>query len=132
MQFKQYTICDNNKKIKPDEVKSLLDGSYWAPDRPLDVIMRTMQHSICIGAFDGTKLVGFARVVTDRAVFAWIADIVVHPDHRGVGLATCMLRFIQEHPDIPSRLQVLRTRDAHSLYEKFGFRSDGSFMFKKN
>jgi GNAT superfamily N-acetyltransferase len=73
--------------------------------------------------------VGFARVVTDHAVFAWIADVVIHPDQRGRGIGKFLMGCIQNHPEIPNSLQVLRTSDAHGLYEKFGF-GVGEFMKK--
>ena len=75
-------------------------------------------------------LIAFGRVVTDKALFAWIADVVVSPPHRGKGLGKEIVQFIQDHPDIPDSLQLLRTRDAHGLYEKYGFSIEREFMSK--
>ena len=119
--FQNYRISDDKTGITPEAVKRLLDGSYWAPDRSLDLIEKTLENSICVGVFDEEELVGFARVVTDKAVFAWIADVIVSNAHRGKGIGKEIIRFIQAHPDVPEHSQLLRTRDAHGLYEQFGF-----------
>ena len=76
--YQDYLLTDE-RSISPQTVKGLLDGSYWAPDRSLELIEKTIKNSICIGVFQGDKLIGFARIVTDKAVFAWIAD-VIDPD----------------------------------------------------
>ena len=120
--FGSYIITDGKNHISARAVKNLLDGSYWAPDRPLELVEKTIENSICVGVFLGDDLIGFARVVTDKAVFAWIADVIVREDHRGKGLGKEIVSFIQAHPDVPEHSQLLRTRDAHGLYEKFGFK----------
>jgi GNAT superfamily N-acetyltransferase len=120
--FLQYLITDDKKRISAQDVKRLLDGSYWASDRPLALIEKTIENSICVGVFFDEALVGFARVVTDRAVFAWIADVIVAEKERGKGLGKQIMNFIQAHPEIPAHSQLLRTRDAHGLYEQFGFK----------
>lgn len=119
--FQNYRITDDKTGITPQAVKRLLDGSYWAPDRDILLIEKTLENSICVGVFLGETLVGFARVVTDKAVFAWIADVIVSEAHRGKGIGKEIVRFIQAHPDVPAHSQLLRTRDAHGLYEQFGF-----------
>lgn len=129
--YQDYIITDEKKLIMPRMVKKLLDGSYWAPDRNLDLISRSIENSICIGAFYNSELIAFGRVVTDQVLFAWIADVVVSPQHRGKGLGKALIQFIQDHPDIPSSLQLLRTRDAHGLYEKYGFVRNGEFFMSK-
>ena len=120
--FGDYILTDEKSGISPEAVKHLLDGSYWAPDRPLELIEKTIENSICVGAFANGELIGFARVVTDKAVFAWIADVIVAEAHRGKGLGKEIVSFIQAHPDVPEHSQLLRTRDAHGLYEKYGFK----------
>jgi len=120
--FRNYILTDEKSGISAQAVKILLNGSYWAPNRSLELIEKTIQNSICVGVFDGDELVGFARVVTDKAVFAWIADVIVAETHRGKGLGKEIMNFIQAHPDIPEHSQLLRTKDAHGLYEKYGFR----------
>lgn len=120
--FKDFLITDEKSGISPQAVKRLLDGSYWAPDRSIDLIAKTLKNSICVSVFQDEELIGFARVVTDKAVFAWIADVVVAKAHRGKGIGKEIINFIQAHPDVPQHSQLLRTRDAHGLYEKYGFK----------
>jgi GNAT superfamily N-acetyltransferase len=129
--YQEYLITDNKKLLSPEMVKKLLDNSYWAPDRSLELIAKTIENSICICVFYEDELIAFGRVVTDKAFFAWIADVVVSPPHRGKGLGKEIVQFIQDHPDIPDSLQLLRTKDAHGLYEKYGFVRNGDFMAKK-
>lgn len=119
--YQDYLLTDE-RRISPHDVKNLLDGSYWAPDRLLELVEKTIENSICIGVFKEEILVGFARVVTDKAVFAWIGDVIVDEAHRGKGLGKEIVSFIQAHPDVPEHSQILRTKDAHGLYEKYGFK----------
>ncbi|MCP4141998.1 MAG: GNAT family N-acetyltransferase [Chloroflexi bacterium] len=131
IKYQEYLITDNKKLISPEMVKMLLDNSYWAPDRSIELIATTIENSICICVFYQDALIAFGRVVTDKSFFAWIADVVVSPPHRGKGLGKEIVQFIQDHPDIPDSLQLLRTKDTHGLYEKYGFSRNGDFMAKK-
>lgn len=102
----------------------LCNESYWAKGIPREVVERSIEHSLPFAAYEGQELVAFARVVTDFAVFAYLADVFVVPAHRGRGISRQLMEAIRTHP----RLQGLRrwslvTRDAHGLYEQFGFRS---------
>jgi GNAT superfamily N-acetyltransferase len=124
-----YVVTDDRDKIDVDVVHWLLSVSYWAANRPKEVVQKTIDNSICFSVLLDGKQVGFARAVTDRAVFAWIADLIIDPKHRGKGLGKFIMACIQDHPEIPKSLQVLRTRDAHSLYERFGFEV-GEFLRK--
>jgi RimJ/RimL family protein N-acetyltransferase len=100
----------------------LSTDSYWAKGRPREVVERSIAHSICFGAFLDDRQVGFARVATDRAVFAYIMDVFVVPEHRGAGIASQLMAAVLAHPDLQGlRLIALRTRDAHPLYARFGF-----------
>ena len=124
-----YVITDDKAKVDLNRVHELLSETYWAAGRTREMVQKTIANSVCFSVLFGGVQVGFARVVTDHAVFAWIADVVIHPDHRRKGLGKLLMSCIQNHPDIPKSLQVLRTRDAHGLYEKFGF-TVGEFMKK--
>ena len=100
----------------------LSEHSYWAKNIPRDVVERSIENSLCFAAHDGGELVGFARAITDYAVFAYIADVFVLESHRGRGISKMIMKAIMEHP----KLQVLRrwslvTSDAHGLYRQFGF-----------
>jgi GNAT superfamily N-acetyltransferase len=95
---------------------------YWAQGRTRDTVERTIRHSLCVGAYDGSRQVGFGRAITDRATFAYIADVFVLPEHRGQGIAKRLMAALLEHPDLSGiQVMLLRTRDAHGLYRAFGF-----------
>ena len=119
-----FTITDDPNQIQERVVWDLLKEAYWSKDRTEQDVLKSFKHSLCISVLDGDKQVGFARVVTDRTFFAWIADVIIAPEYRGHGLGKSIMQFIQDHPHIPQSKQVLKTLDAHSLYEKFGFRKD--------
>ena len=96
--------------------------SYWAEGRTRSTVERTIRHSLCVGAYDGKRQVGFARAITDRATFAYIADVFVLPEHRGNGIAKRMMAALLDHQDLAgTKVMLLRTRDAHGLYRAFGF-----------
>jgi len=100
----------------------LSQDSYWAKDVPRAVVARAIEHSLCFGAFDGNAQIGFARVITDYATFAYLADVFVLPSHRGQGISRAILEAIVAHPELRGlRRWHLVTRDAHGLYERFGF-----------
>ncbi|HEX6095326.1 MAG TPA: GNAT family N-acetyltransferase [Thermoanaerobaculia bacterium] len=100
----------------------LSEESYWAANIPRDVVERSIAHSLCFGAFDGDVQVGFARAITDRATFAYLADVFVLPSHRGRGIAKRLMEAVLAHPELQGlRRWQLITRDAHALYAQFGF-----------
>jgi GNAT superfamily N-acetyltransferase len=100
----------------------LSEESYWAKNIPRDVVERSIRNSLCFGAFAGSEQVGFARVVTDRATFAWVCDAFVVAAHRGRGVGKLLMQVMLSHPDLQGlRRWQLATRDAHELYRQFGF-----------
>ena len=102
----------------------LRDRSYWAAGIPREVVDRSIEGALCFGVYEGDTQVGFARVVTDRATFAYLADVFVLESHRGRGIATWLMEVILGHPELQGlRRWILMTRDAHGLYAKFGFRA---------
>ena len=104
-------------------IHAYLSGeSYWARGVPLDVVERSVKHSLCFGIFDGAAQVAFARVVTDRATFAYLCDVYVLEAYRGRGLGKRLMGEIDAHPELQGlRRWSLVTRDAHGLYAQFGF-----------
>jgi GNAT superfamily N-acetyltransferase len=103
-------------------IHAVLTQMYWARDIPLEIVQRAIAGSIPVGVFDGDAQVAFARVVTDRATFAYLADVYVLDAYRGRGIARRMMDVIMSHPDLQGlRRWILGTRDAHGLYAKFGF-----------
>jgi GNAT superfamily N-acetyltransferase len=100
----------------------LSEQSYWAPGIPREVVERSLKNSLCFGLFRESQQIGFARVVTDRATFAWLGDVFVIDAFRGQGLGKWMVRALLGHPDLQGlRRILLGTRDAHNLYARFGF-----------
>jgi GNAT superfamily N-acetyltransferase len=97
--------------------------SYWAKCIPRDIVDKSIEGSLCFGIYDGDLQVGFARVISDRATFAYVCDVFVLESHRGHGLGIWLMEVIRAHPDLQGlRKWVLTTRDAHGLYRKSGFR----------
>jgi GNAT superfamily N-acetyltransferase len=100
----------------------LANHSYWAAGIPLEVLQRAIAGSLCFGLYKAGKQVGFARAVTDGATFAYLADVFVLPSHRGRGLSKWLIECVLAHPALQRlRRMVLVTRDAHGLYDCFGF-----------
>ncbi len=99
----------------------LSERSYWAEGRAPDVTRRAIDNSLCFGAYAGGQLVGFARVVTDYATFAWLADVFVLEEHRGQGVGKALVQAVLDHPDLRNMRILLATRDAHGLYAQYGF-----------
>lgn len=117
-------ITTDRTRINVDLVHGFLSSSYWAQGRSRHVVERSLENSLCFSAFQRGEQVGFGRVITDRAVFAYIADVFVVPEFRGTGIGKALVQAMLEHPELKGlQVMLLRTRDAHALYAKFGFRS---------
>jgi GNAT superfamily N-acetyltransferase len=119
----QYEVSTDRTRIDVAAVARFLSAhSYWAAGIPLETVRRSIEHSLCFGAYRGSEQAGFARVITDYATFAYIADVFVVAEHRGLGVARRLMSAIMTHPELQGlRRWMLITRDAHALYEKFGF-----------
>lgn len=128
----EYEISDDPARLDLDTIERLLRGTYWAWERPRAAIEKAIANSICLGAYREGRQVGFARVVTDRATFAWICDVVLDEAHRGTGLGKGLAEAIILHPEVADLRQVLATRDAHSLYERFGYQRSGEMFMTRN
>jgi len=116
-------ITTDPARLDLTAIHDFLSGSYWAKGIPRDVMERSIRHSICFGALDRDRQVGFARVITDRATFAYVADVFVVDSHRGRGIGKRIMACITSHPELQNlRLWTLFTRDAHGLYRQHGFR----------
>ena len=119
----QYEISCDPTRIDISLVHDFLCQSYWAEGRSRDVVERSIRNSLCFGAYTVEQQIAFARVITDRAVFAYLADVFVVPEFRGRGISKALMRAILDHPDLLNlRVFLLGTRDAHGLYAQFGFR----------
>lgn len=120
----EFEISTDPARVDVPAVHAFLTASYWAKGIPRETVEHSIQNSLCFGVYHGQRQVGFARVITDRATFAYLADVYVLPELRGRGLAKWLMECILAHPDLQGlRRWSLATRDAHRLYEKFGFRA---------
>jgi GNAT superfamily N-acetyltransferase len=120
----RYEISSDPARLDIDAIHAYLTRSYWSPGIPRDVVARAVAHSLCFGVYEmaSGKQVGFARVVTDHATFAYLCDVYVLEAHQGHGLGKALMRVFMEHPSvIGARRVMLATRDAHGLYRQYGF-----------
>ena len=117
-----YLISTDRARLDLEFVHQFLSSSaYWAEGRPMAIVERSVEHSLCFGVYKGAQQVGFARVVTDRATFAWLCDLFVVETQRGLGLGKWLVERIVAHPDLQTlRIFLLATRDAHVLYRRYG------------
>ena len=128
-EFEGYTINTDKSLISVDRVKDFLSDSYWASDRSKELIEKTIMNSFCYGVYHEDELVGFARVVSDYATMFWTCDVYIDKSHRGRGLGKKLIGCITETPEFKNLRGILVTRDAHGLYEQFGFeRVESRFM----
>ena len=119
----EYEISCDPQRIDIVLVHDFLRSSYWAEGRSREVVERSIRHSLCFGVYLAGRQVAFARVVTDRSVFAYLADVFVVPEFRGRGISKALVGAILENPELQNlRTFMLGTRDAHGLYAQFGFR----------
>ena len=127
-----YVLSDAQEAVDLDAVYGFLSGTYWARGIPREVCERSLRNALCFSLLREGRLAGFCRVVTDRATFAYLADVFVLPQHRGQGLAGWMLGRVLAHPELQGlRRMLLATADAHGLYARLGFAplaQPGTFM----
>jgi GNAT superfamily N-acetyltransferase len=117
-----FVISTDTGLLDREAIHAFLRRSYWAEGIPRDVLDRSIDHALCFGLYEGLRQIGFARVITDRATFAYLSDVYVLEEYRGRGLATWLMEVVLEHPDLQGlRRWMLATRDAHGLYRKVGF-----------
>jgi len=120
----QYSITTDPQRLDIDAIHAFLSRSFWAEGIPKETVATAIGNSLCFGLFDGEAQVGFARVVTDRATFAYLCDVYVLETHRGRGLGKWLIETVMAHPDLQGlrRFQLV-TRDAHGLYSRHGFKT---------
>jgi GNAT superfamily N-acetyltransferase len=120
-----YIVSDDKTLLQVGKIEAWLSEAYWAAGRSREIIIKSIQHSLCFGMYnpDGRQI-GFARVITDQAVFSWIMDVIIDPEFRGKGLGKKLVECIIAHPDILHTKMGLATKDAHGLYRQFDFEMD--------
>ena len=118
----EYEISTDRSRLNLDAIHAYLARSYWSPGVAFDIVKRAVENSLCFGLFNGAAQIGLARVITDMATFAYLADVYVLEAHRGKGLSKWLVETVRSHPDLQGlRRFLLVTRDAHGLYRQFGF-----------
>jgi N-acetylglutamate synthase-like GNAT family acetyltransferase len=118
----EYLLSTDKSRIDIEIVHRFLAHSYWAESIPLDVVQKSIDNSLCFAIYHHQKLAGFARVISDFATFAYLADVFILPEERGKGLSKWLMETIMNHSQLQGlRRFTLATRDAHGLYERFGF-----------
>lgn len=131
VEFGDYIISDEKDRLKVDALHEMLNRSYWATNRSKEVIEVSIKHSICYGIYFGEQQIGFGRVVTDYATMYWLADVIIHEDHRGKGLGKALMDLISNDSRLEGLLGILATKDAHGLYQKYGFMKDPEKLMQK-
>jgi GNAT superfamily N-acetyltransferase len=117
-----YEISTDPARIDAVMVHDFLTSSYWARGIPAETVRLSIEKSIPFGVYHGQQQVGFARIISDHATFAYLADVFILPSHRGRGLSRWLMECILSHPDLQGlRRWMLATQDAHGLYWQFGF-----------
>jgi GNAT superfamily N-acetyltransferase len=131
-----YLVSTDRSRLDLEVIHGYLSSSYWAAGVPEEVVRRSIEDSLCFGVYRGEEQVGFARVITDRATFAYLADVFVLEGHRGRGLGRWLVEVVLSHPELRGlRRWMLATRDAHELYRRYGFAElgrPGIFMERKD
>lgn len=118
-----FRISTNKQLLDTDMIYQYLsEESYWAKDIPRSIVERSIENSLCFGVYEGSKQIGFARMVTDQATFAYLADVFILPAWRKQGHSKWLMEMVMAHPGLQGlRRMVLATMDAHGLYKQFGF-----------
>jgi GNAT superfamily N-acetyltransferase len=117
-----FVISTDPARLDVGAVHGYLSRSYWATGIAKEVVGKSVEESLCFGLYEASRQIGLARVITDKATFAYLCDVYILEDYRGRGLGKWLLSVVRSHPDLQRlRRFVLLTRDAHALYEQFGF-----------
>ncbi|WOO35953.1 GNAT family N-acetyltransferase [Anaerocolumna sp. AGMB13020] len=118
-----YYVTSDRNKLDIQAVYQLLKQTYWAENRSSEIVLKSLENSLCFSLFEGNKQIGLLRIVTDYATFAYLCDVIIDEAYRHKGLGEWFLKCVFQHPKLQNlRRWCLATKDAHTFYEKFGFR----------
>ncbi|MGV8906276.1 MAG: GNAT family N-acetyltransferase [Acetobacterium sp.] len=127
-----YTISDDKTKLQIDEIKKLMEQTYWAKKRSKEICEKTIEHSACYGVYDENDLqIGFARVITDYVTTFYLCDVIIDKDHRGKRLGKRLVTHIIEDEMYKDLYGLLVTSNAHRFYEPLGFKRDSRIFMHK-
>lgn len=122
--YGNFFISADKSLIQLAAVTEMLGKSYWAAKRSREIIKRSIENSLCFGVYDGQKQIGFARVITDYAIFAYLCDVIIDDAYKGKGIGKALMEYILGYDKLKDVSSwSLKTKDAHSLYEKYGFKA---------
>ncbi len=117
-----FLISTDPRKLQIEVIHKFLSNSYWAKGVAFETVKKSVENSFCFGIYKENNQIGFARVITDFTTFAYLADVFILEEFRGLGLSKWLLQVIIEYPELQNiRSWMLKTEDAHGLYKKFGF-----------
>lgn len=123
MSNESFRFSSDKNLLNLDDIHSLLVNAYWCKGIPKEVLKKAIDSSLCFGVYKKDKQVGFARVVTDHATFAWVCDVIINENFRGLGLSKELMKHIMSHLNSMGLRRIcLATKDAHELYKKFNFK----------
>ncbi|SHM47605.1 GNAT family N-acetyltransferase [Gracilibacillus kekensis] len=126
----EFLISDDRTLINIQTVYNLLSPTYWAKDRSIKTIEKSIENSYVFGVYHNNNQIGFGRIVSDQAVFSWILDVVINSNYQGKGIGTWLIECMIQHPDLINTKFALATKDAHDFYRKFNFK-EKDCMIKK-
>jgi GNAT superfamily N-acetyltransferase len=127
----EFRFSNDKSLISVDKICELLGKSYWANYRSKETIIKSIENSICIGIYFKERMVGFARIITDNATVYWLCDVIIDEEFRGKGLGKKLIEIITNMEELKGVVGLLATRDAHKLYEKYGFAGEPENKYMK-
>jgi GNAT superfamily N-acetyltransferase len=131
VEFDEFIINDDKGSLNIETIKGFLSRSYWANNRSPERIEQSINNSICYGVFHGSRQIAFARVVTDDATIYWLADVFVDEEYRGRGIGKKFIQILIHSERLKDLMGVLGTKDAHEIYEEYGFIRDNERFMKR-
>lgn len=131
--YKEFLISDEKKLLQLDRIYDLLSTTYWAYNRDKEIISKSIENSLCFGVYKDDIQIGFSRCVTDYCVIFWLCDVIIDEHYRNLGIGTKMIECLLAHEKLENLRGILTANTEHrKFYEKFGFESKASFMFRPN
>ncbi|WP_438349991.1 GNAT family N-acetyltransferase [Paenibacillus sp. FA6] len=132
VRFEEYLISTDKTLLNHETIYMFLAASYWANKRPVEIMNRSIETSLCYGVYHGSRQIGFARVITDWATTYWLCDVVIDDEYRGRGIGKKLVKVIIQSEDLKDLSGFLGTADAHGLYEQYGFvKNTERFMVRR-
>lgn len=130
-EFDGFFISDEKELLQIDVIAGFLSRSYWANQRSMTVIQKSIEASVCFGVYHDSKQIGFARIVTDHVTMYWLADVYVDEAYRGRSIGKKLIETITTSEDLRGLVGILGTKDAHELYEQYGFERDTNRFMRR-